>query len=272
VSLERALKAEREYRDSKSFCLVLPEPDPVGEFLVAQGPEALPLYQRLFARYRRPQNARERQYLDVALRGLVAFDLSRSLPTLEALALDTTGDQSVANRLLDLVHSYASRTDAVRILGRRLLLERDLHIRGARVYFILYLGDPAALPWLEKALAQETKWVKSDPSRAKLLTELERSILLLHTPDTCRLKSTEHIPKGWGCTYFCPGSQPAFFMDSLLRPCPETSPLPYGPRPEHPKREPGTEGKEERRPSRKFHEWRKKLEQGTPVTPLDPTQ
>ncbi len=262
VALERAMKEERDYRASRGFCVVHPEPDSVGDFLAEQGPEAVPLYQRLFIRYRSPRNARERQYLDVAMRGLVVFDLPRSLPKLEALALGTTGDAWGANRVIELLVSYASRGDAVRIVGKRLLSEREPYRRQSLIWQLERLGDAAALSWLKKAQSQEATWSQGDPARAELRRTLEDAMRLFRIPDTCYLRGNDHTPTGWTCWYFCPGPRSRIQVNAF-QPCPETSPLPEGPRPEHPKAEPRSyvTFESDTPPTREFLEWREKLYQ-----------
>jgi len=82
------------------------------------------------------------------------------------------------------------------------------------------MGDPAAIPYLQRAREKEADSV--------LRTELDLTLQVVQVPGVCHLagKLMQGNPRGkWNCSYYCAGAQPAYVV-LLPDECPDTAPLP----------------------------------------------
>ncbi|WP_147443724.1 hypothetical protein [Corallococcus sicarius] len=192
----------------------------VRRFVSQHGRDAVPLYRSVIAEVRHPSNHREARELAAAVEGVARTEGAAAIPLLRELVADLEVPFLALEDGISALKA-GEQGEVLKAVGARLMREKDERLRLEIVACFGHLSHPGAIPVLRDALSREADGL--------VRREMEWSVLLLQSPDVCRLfeKKDQGIQAEWRwwCHYRCPGSQPGYAVD-LKQECPERSPLP----------------------------------------------
>ncbi|WP_147443726.1 HEAT repeat domain-containing protein [Corallococcus sicarius] len=192
----------------------------VRRFVHQHGRDAIPLYRSVIVDMRHPRNVSEERELAAAVEGIAATGGASTLPLLRELVADVKVPfWTLKEGILAL--QPGAQAEALEVMGERFQHETDGQVRLEVVAYLSRAANPAAIPVLRALLSRETDEV--------LRNEMELGILVLQSPDACRLVGKRaqgsHLAWRWLCQYRCPGFQPGYSTE-LQEECPDRTPLP----------------------------------------------
>jgi len=192
----------------------------VARFIRTHGREALPLYERVIARNK---HAKDGSFgvaeLRAAIEALGEVEGVAAVPRLRALVTDARVASVARDQALRTLERISPR-EAIETAGQELLRATHELERVRLIGALLRMGDPAALPYLQRAREQE-----EDTGRREWLGVVIR---VVQEPGVCHLlgKLMQGDPRGkWSCSYQCAGAQSGYLV-LLPEECPDTAPRP----------------------------------------------